>query len=1144
MANEGIISTSLLQNEFKAAGVYTIYRDRTVEPRITSNSPVRLIYGFSKQGAFNVPVFIEKGDFETAERIFGKIDLQLERKGSFFHRSIKDALQEGSVLALNLLKLNSTLDESGAFTPDTDIAPYQSFSVDISAANGVATNKLYASYYDKQRFWKPSVSYLLGTRSILDQGNIFNLTNLAKHPISFIVKKSDVRGYSMTLKEWYGSEEIPKYLNPNDEVKDTFIDVIAIYGDFGPTKYATLSSDPIYGKYFTTDGIKINELSNFLSRPEIRLIDIYTGSLIPNFKDKAGNSLFIETIINQNTRTTNILCAVDKAEFDKFEAGTNTKFLDLVGHRMLTVPTDMCNFLSYKKKISQDFQYPLAINQNKNVKLSSTGVTSVYSPGKITLTIASSNPHYNYYKKMELDDLISGKRTAAGITAGITIANPVLKISKRTLNTNNLVLELTSDLKSNETISSGSFVNFESFIAVVETRAEATAETMNVGDVGDIIKVKVNNGFQTIQLSQYIVQSGDTTSDISGALAFQINLGSSGYEGASVNAIFSVLPPMGNFEIPNHFYELIVEVISPNGNTEVEINSQFVNGAGNPTNAIGWISNLVDFNVDGTNTFYIADSKSQIYSDFEDNLLTNGDKVTDDGTLFQYIKLSKIKGSDNRDQLKIEFFDDKDLTTAIGAGDALLVGDFVDSNGIAVVGKVNIISLMEAINQRIKIDSSVSPNMIIMDIDKESDIKLGHYLIGENVEGDPILTKISSIKRIKNLSGVADKIEITCLDKIKLFANGANQEVERYYPIASFFDTFNLHTLSGFSLKQSHMPDNTNSRMNELLSVMLDTNIARGLKDPDMIDFRYIVDTFNHGLETQSKRKLSRLVKERSKCLGILNTPSMKEFSESQDPRFTNTPTPADPVPSLNTKFIFDGGNLEENPTFRYSLPEEEDGASYVGFFAPNFIVRDSGGDDISYPPAALVSNNFIRKYSGGANPFQATAGPRRGIITGDGLLGLEYPFDMEDRGYLEEKGINPIIMKNDGTMMIYGNETGYQRFNSVLNQLNVRDMLVTIEINNTKLLENYVFEYNNDTTRTEVDTILREYLGGLKDAYKAIESFDIVFDRNNNPNFVLREQAAVVDIVIEPANTTKKYVQRITLTRGNKPNVGGFVLT
>lgn len=1031
MANEGFITLNDLQTRFRAAGVYTVYRDLTASPAARSNPILRLVVGFSKTGPFNTPVFIEQGDFATAERLYGTLDKSLERKGSYFHRALQTSLEEGAVLALNLLNLDNEVDQNGVPTINADVVPYQSFSTDVVDINGIPRNKLYSSYYDKERFWKPSKSFLLATRDIADAGSIFNIVNLSQQPISFIMRKSLVRGFDIPVTEWYGEigAEIPPYVRPHDLISDYFIDVIAVAGSWD--NYTQLSVDPVFGQYFTPNGLIIEELDNFLNRTEVTVIESFTGSLITNFRDTNGVTQYIEDIINQQTRVTGILAAIDREELDKYEDDTNSKFLDLVGHRLLTNPTNQTDWLSYKRKLNQDFTYTEKGTNATQVVDSTTGVTLTPNPAeqKITVTVDNTNPNFAAAQAgISVGTLFLGVTTAAGTTAGITLANPVLEVTKFLDAGTQITFDVSSPLKDGETGTSGSFVDLDL------AGTDFTFETEN-----------------------------------------------------------------------DRFYR------------------------------------------DGTNTWYIADENSQIYQDFDSGDITSGDTISDISNTY-YARFTKTRADggidvadDYREVLYVELFTDAALTIPVGAGSAPAFGTTLDSNGfvISTPTELNFVSVVGAVNGRFDADF-IDNKTVQVPIAFEGDFSADDYLVGFDADGNDILARIVSIKRVG--SPTPTHIEIETANIIKSFTStGGQTQVERYKPIEQFYEHYNITAHPGFQIKEKHMPNNTNQRMKDIQSVMTDTNLRDALIDPEMIDWRYYVDTFNHGLEPQSKRHLTRLFRDRQTALGLLNTPSVDEFRDSQNPRFTDTPTASDPLPSLNVGYIEAGGNISENPDFLYTMPEEEDGASFAGFFFPNIIVRDTDGEFIGVPPAALVGNQFMKKFRGG-NPFKPVAGPRRGVLTGDGLSGVEYELTRTDRGALEAKGINPIYQKRDGTILIFGNETAYKRFNSVLNNLNVRDTLITLQIEIEAILSNFVFEFNDDALKTEVTALIRNYLESIQNGFGAISDFDIIFDRNNNPGWVVRENAAIVDVIVEPTDVVKKFVNRITLKKDAEPAVGGFV--
>jgi len=71
---------------------------------------------------------------------------------------------------------------------------------------------------------------------------------------------------------------------------------------------------------------------------------------------------------------------------------------------------------------------------------------------------------------------------------------------------------------------------------------------------------------------------------------------------------------------------------------------------------------------------------------------------------------------------------------------------------------------------------------------------------------------------------------------------------------------------------------------------------------------------------------------------------------------------------------------------------------------------------------------------------------------------------------------------------------------------------------------------------------LIRNYLESVKNGFGGIVTYDVIFDRNNNPAFVANEGAAIVDVVVELTGVVKKFINRITLRRESSPASGGFV--
>lgn len=295
------------------------------------------------------------------------------------------------------------------------------------------------------------------------------------------------------------------------------------------------------------------------------------------------------------------------------------------------------------------------------------------------------------------------------------------------------------------------------------------------------------------------------------------------------------------------------------------------------------------------------------------------------------------------------------------------------------------------------------------------------------------------------------------------------------------------------------------------------------LVDKDMIDFRYIVDTFTsfdtNGLN--NKRNLSQLAKDRQNASAILNAPTIEDFKKSFDPSFT------DSEGVFNTAYIATGGNQDKNPTKVYSLPSITEGANYAFYYGPGLIVSDNG-KDIIVPAAAYVSNNYMDKYTN-ALPWSIVAGPRRGVVSGTNVKGTEYAFDKNDRDVLEPFGINPIVFQRGTGLTILGNKTAQQSIKSALSSAHVREALIYIQDGMADILKDYVFEFNNVQTRLEIKTLADSFLEGVKQDGGVYE-FKNVMDQSNNTNEVIDNNMGIIDTYVEPVKGLEIVVHRTTI--------------
>lgn len=432
-----------------------------------------------------------------------------------------------------------------------------------------------------------------------------------------------------------------------------------------------------------------------------------------------------------------------------------------------------------------------------------------------------------------------------------------------------------------------------------------------------------------------------------------------------------------------------------------------------------------------------------------------------------------------------------------------------------------------------------------------SNIKVGNYMIGKEVwkdvdgqddedadEWNPRLTRINTVRNVVLRSTTSESgigkddtyMLVICQSEIK----DLNSKVRVVDTIDTLSTNLHVFTLNGFKLKKNvHIPDGSNLRQNEIIDYVLgdavDSHIAKGLQSRDIITFRYVVDTFGLGLEANCKWKFASLCKKRQSAFAILNAPAAKDFRNSVDPSFKDGS-------ALSSLYISQGGNLSKNPSWLFSLPTIEQGASWCGYYFPYITVRDLG-KNIQVPPAAYVSNNYMEKYVND-HPWSLVAGTRRGIISGNGVVGVEMAIDDDDRANLEPFGFNCIVYKRNIGPVIFANKTAQQTPKSALSSIHAREAVIYIQDGVENILKHYLFEMNTAQTRLEIKTLVDNFLKSVQ-ANDGIYDFKTIMNESNNTPEVIDNNIGVLDLYVEITRGMEIIAQRLTILKTGAISTG-----
>lgn len=1066
----------------KAAGTYRFEFDKSQVVSIPANQ-IRLVTGFSKTGPFNTPVFIPDSGF--FKQVYGDIDRNLERKDSYFHRSCLSALERGPILALNLLALDAY-----------DEVQYRKFSTAATTFNdnnNVAELGEYSGFYNKDKFWFPEDEAFLRLVGATDNylststNDLLDFTNLGQNPVSVIVRKAaaaNVAGFNVTVEEWYGSANVPGFLDKDSLISDFMVDIFFISGNFGgdfgaANPYERFLGDPIYQEYFDKNrGIKRKRsaadttdtyLEEFFNESEVNVFAQYTACLIPDFIDQLGNNLFVETLVNADTASTGMFCAVNQDLFsgdillDGVDGG-----IDLIGHNLELERPLSVNFLSYEGPIVADFQ-ACRIPSNLQTIVVDTGASisvTTLTTGELELTYigAAGDALYDV-----LSTLVPNTGTTVGSFIKTTGGNYYAPVTGVNVTAGSVSLTFPS---TNLIVGDLSFVAGDTITYLNPTDLEQVSGSWNGATLAYDVEVI---GGPTSELYQNFASGIYTDGD---------------------KAVYKDL------------------------GTELESVSSLVFDA----DSYGYISEGVGVGNEiaiSDSTYNLPVVKVTPYTDdtyTTQRTLAEFDLNSADGVSFSFVSS-----------------DGTEINVAPGTPYCLGIQSLAGANNIT----------FDIIADSTTPGSGLFPNQVLIDTAELNTgaIVVGNYLVHDEglVSGNSRLTRINEVQGgLTNSnngvipSSVTNALLVTCQSEISVSVANGIRKVELYYPIDSWIKYFNIFTFEGFNLiPTKHVPNGTNDRQNEILNGTLNgTSLFKALTDREVINFRYVVDTFGNGIESGSKAIYTRLCQSRKNAFAIVNAPSADDFKKNTNPKFL------DATGSLSTRFISTGGDLSLNPTVRYSLPSITQGASWGAFYFPYITVRDLGRN-INVPPAAYVSNNFISKYEN-ALPWSLVAGVRRGVVGGTGVVGLEINLDKEDREYLEPFGINPIVFQTGTGPTIFANKTAQQNPKSALSSINVREVVIYIQDGIEAILKNYLFEFNTAQTRLEIKTLADNFLATVQDD-DGVYDFRNIMDESNNTSEVIDQNIGILDTYIEPVRGMEVLVQRTTILKTGAISTGNF---
>ena len=509
---------------------------------------------------------------------------------------------------------------------------------------------------------------------------------------------------------------------------------------------------------------------------------------------------------------------------------------------------------------------------------------------------------------------------------------------------------------------------------------------------------------------------------------------------------------------------------------------------------------------------FIYDDIKQVYSS-PDGLKRPIEVTTTDGTLY-------IDATSNPD-LKV------DEIGKITANTVALKHDGTDKIGYYVAMYTNpafnygqqVIMLTDAEYQKIKPISvekynglSTSDKTAAKYSENGDGTLLGHYLIGYS---DLVANTNEWIKKAEQNATIYGKYLVR-------IENGLNQEIGTMEPVY----------LKGYTYEHPK-PDGVGQRaklewQNFQLSALTEyKGLRTGLLNKSEIDFRYVIDGFETYVDAGAKKVLSYLAKQKQNAFAILNFPSVKTFVKCPYSSFT------DAKGVFNVQYVVDGFNKKKAHTTAFSLPSNDEGASFAAFYTP--LKLSDGTIDSVVPSAGLVSNLFMEKYNSRL-PYEIVAGPNYGAMSVSGLVGPDYNYSGDELNIIEPFGVNCMVYRPSFGTFINANQTAKQTPKSALSSVNVRELVIYIMDEVEKILQSYQWEFNNQTVRNKIKDRADSICARVQ-ANGGIQAYLNVMDDSNNTPDIIDNEMAILSTHIEPGRGMGKMVHELTLYRTGQMN-------
>ena len=219
----------------------------------------------------------------------------------------------------------------------------------------------------------------------------------------------------------------------------------------------------------------------------------------------------------------------------------------------------------------------------------------------------------------------------------------------------------------------------------------------------------------------------------------------------------------------------------------------------------------------------------------------------------------------------------------------------------------------------------------------------------------------------------------------------------------------------------------------------------------------------------------------------------------------------------------------------------------YAGVYYPWGLSTNLDGSEVMVPPSMIALRTIA--YSDQVSyPWFAPAGFNRGLVTGVSSVGYltsegEYQpviLNQGQRDVLYTNKINPIAYIPGRGLVVYGQKT-LNPVATALDRINVSRLINYLKYNLDILAKPFLFEPNDQQTRTNVQTTFDSFMQTLV-TLRALYDYAVICDASNNTPERIDRNELWIDIAIKPEKAIEFIYIPIRILNTGDPLPGGGI--